>query len=408
MDDWRRTTIGDELTLQRGFDITKVAQRHGAIPVISSGGTSSYHDQSMAHGPGVILGRKGVVGSVYYVDGDYWPHDTTLWVKDFKGNVPQFVYYFFRSFAPILATMDVGSANPTLNRNHVHPIKVIWPSVRWQNGIASVLGALDDKIDLNRRMNETLEAMARAIFKDWFVDFGPVRAKAEGRPPYLAPELWSLFPDALDDEDKPIGWKMVPIYDIAQYDNGAAYKDIYFTDDRTGMPVVRIGELKNGITGQTNFTNTDLGARYRIDTGDILFSWSGSPDTSIDIFIWDKGKAVLNQHIFVVRENGAATKMFTFFQLKALKSTFIEIARNKQTTGLGHVTAGDMKRLLVCKPMGSVAKAFDAQAQPIFDRILSAMTESHVLVQLRDFLLPKLMSGEIRLNDAERAVENAL
>lgn len=186
MDEWVETTIGDQATLQRGFDITKAQQCSGGIPVVSSGGISSYHNQKMVEGPGVILGRKGVVGSVYFISNDYWPHDTTLWVKDFHGNNQRFVYYFFKWLAPRLANMDVGSANPTLNRNHVHPIKVFWPEIHLQKCISDLLTTLDDKIDLNRRVNETLEAMARAIFKDWFVDFGPVRAKAEGCPSYLA------------------------------------------------------------------------------------------------------------------------------------------------------------------------------------------------------------------------------
>src|SRR6266481_6296981 len=117
-DDWIETTIGAQITLQRGIDITRSEQRPGLVPVISSGGASSYHDTAAAFGPGVVLGRKGVVGSVYYIREDYWPHDTTLWAKDFHGNDPRFVYYFFKSVAPQIATMDVGSANPTLNRNH--------------------------------------------------------------------------------------------------------------------------------------------------------------------------------------------------------------------------------------------------------------------------------------------------
>ena len=133
---WIETTIGEQVTLQRGFDITRSEQRLGKVPVISSGGISSYHDTSQLPGPGVILGRKGVVGSVYYIETEYWPHDTTLWVKDFHGNHPRFVYYFFRNFAPRLAKLDVGSANPTLNRNHVHPTEILWPSLPIQQTIA--------------------------------------------------------------------------------------------------------------------------------------------------------------------------------------------------------------------------------------------------------------------------------
>ncbi|MBI5746036.1 MAG: restriction endonuclease subunit S [Nitrospirae bacterium] len=105
--EWRDTTIGEQATLQRGIDITKAEQRSGNIPVISSGGISSYHDTAQVRGPGVVLGRKGVVGSVYYIESDYWPHDTTLWVKDFHGNEPRFVYYFFKQMAPLkMGKMD--------------------------------------------------------------------------------------------------------------------------------------------------------------------------------------------------------------------------------------------------------------------------------------------------------------
>jgi len=115
---------------------------------------------------------------VYFIDSDYWPHDTTLWVKDFHSNDPRFVYYFFKSIARRIAGMDVGSANPTLNRNHVHPIRILWPSLPEQEAIAHILGTFDDKIELNRRMNETLEAMARAIFKSWFSGLDAVQVKA--------------------------------------------------------------------------------------------------------------------------------------------------------------------------------------------------------------------------------------
>lgn len=209
---WFETTIGEQATLQRGIDITKAEQRPGKVPVVSSGGISSYHDTVQINAPGVILGRKGVVGSVYYITEDYWPHDTTLWVKDFHGNYPRFVYYFFKSIASTIATMDVGSANPTLNRNHVHPIKILWPPLDEQKAIAHILGTLDDKIELNREMNQTLEAMARAIFKSWFVDFDPVRAKMEGRQPAgMDAATAELFPDEFEESALgmiPKGWRI--------------------------------------------------------------------------------------------------------------------------------------------------------------------------------------------------------
>jgi type I restriction enzyme S subunit len=409
MGEWIDTTIGEQATLQRGIDITRMEQRLGTVPVISSGGVSSYHDTAAASGPGVILGRKGVVGSVYYVESDYWPHDTTLWVKDFHGNNPRFIYYFFLSIARHLATLDVGTANPTLNRNHVHPIKIKWPvSQREQHSVASVLGALDDKINLNRRMNETLEAMARAIFKDWIVDFGPTRAKMEGRAPYLTPEVWKLFPDRLDDEGKPEGWSTGSVYDLAIWVNGAAYTDKLFSTAPDALPIVKIAELKNGVSSTTRFTNINLGDRYKIRAGELLFSWSGNPDTSIDTFVWISGEAWLNQHIFAVRPNGKRSQAYLYTMLKVLRNDFAEIARNKQTTGLGHVTRQDLIHLKVTVANENIEMALEELLGPLHVRFTHNLRESGTLATTRDLLLPKLMSGEIRVKDAEKIAVTAL
>jgi type I restriction enzyme S subunit len=137
---WIDTCIGDQVMLQRGFDITKDQQKSGKVPVVSSGGIKSYHDTAMVKGPGVVVGRKGTLGKTFYIEEDFWPHDTTLWIKDFKGNDPLFVYYFFTALDVI--HLDSGAANPALNRNQVHPIKVVWPPLEIQKRIASNFDAL--------------------------------------------------------------------------------------------------------------------------------------------------------------------------------------------------------------------------------------------------------------------------
>ena len=137
---WVRTTVGDQLTLQRGFDITKDEQKSGSIPVVSSGGVKSYHNMAMVKGPGVVIGRKGTLGKSFYLETDFWPHDTTLWVKDFKGNDPKIIHYFFTQLD--VSELDTGSANPALNRNVVHPLEVSWPSVPEQPAITARLDAL--------------------------------------------------------------------------------------------------------------------------------------------------------------------------------------------------------------------------------------------------------------------------
>jgi type I restriction enzyme S subunit len=293
----------------------------------------------------------------------------------------------------------------TLNLRDVAELPIALPPDKEREAIASVLGALDDKIELSRQMNETLELTAHAIFKDWFIDFGPARAKQTGRAPYLDPDIWSLFPAGLDDAGKPKGWNVEAVYDQAVWVNGAAYKDMHFSSKPDALPVVKIAELKNGITTTTRFTNSDLGERYRIRDGELLFSWSGNPDTSIDTFIWTLGDAWLNQHIFAVRSNGKQSQTFLFAMLKFLRSEFAEIARNKQTTGLGHVTRQDLIRLKITTPPDSVRIAFDDVAGPLHSRFTNNLFEIQSLIRMRDFLLPKLMSGEVRVRDADRIVE---
>jgi type I restriction enzyme S subunit len=206
-----------------------------------------------------------------------------------EANDPLFVYYNLSVRKDEIRSAASGSAQPIMNKSTFGRLRIKIPEKDDQKAIAGVLGALDDKIELNRQMNETLEAMARAIFKDWFVDFGPTRAKMEARAPYLPPNIWSLFPETLDDEGKPEGWSTEAVYDQAIWVNGAAYKDMHFSSEPDALPVVKIAELKSGITKTTRFTNTDLGERYKILDGELLFSWSGNPDTSIDTFVWTSG-----------------------------------------------------------------------------------------------------------------------
>lgn len=280
-----------------------------------------------------------------------------------------------------------------------------------QRAIAHILGTLDDRIELNLRMNETLEAMARALFKSWFVDFDPVRAKAEDRDHGLPQSLADLFPDSFEDSELgriPKGWSATPLYNIATYINGAAYAAFQPNDERRGFPIIKIAELKAGVTAQTKFSDVQMAEKYRIAEGDMLFSWSGNPDTSIDTFVWSDGKAWLNQHIFRVAPLRQNERPFVLSTLKTLRPIFAEIARNKQTTGLGHVTAEDMKRLLVARPDHRVMEAWHTVASPLHARTVATACKNRALAILRDTLLPMLISGELRVRGVERVIKEAI
>jgi type I restriction enzyme, S subunit len=166
---WQILPLGEVLTFQRGFDITKDEQYAGPYPVYSSSGPKSTHREFKVRGPGVIIGRKGSLGTVFYSEGDYWPHDTTLWVKDFHGNDAKFVYYFLQMMG--FERYDAGASNPTLNRNHIHAILVHWLPLPIQRRIAGILSAYDDLIENNLRRIKILEEMARAFYREWFIHF---------------------------------------------------------------------------------------------------------------------------------------------------------------------------------------------------------------------------------------------
>ena len=409
--EWHSSTLGEFVRLQRGHDLTAPEQQPGNIPIMGSAGPNGTHSIALANGPGVVVGRSGAsAGRVHFSAVDYWPHNTCLYVTDFLGNSPRFAYYLLQTLD--LASFNSGSAQPSLNRNFLYAIPVKIPTRIEQDGIVALLQSLDDRITLLRETNATLEAIAQALFKSWFVDFDPVRAKMEGRAPDGMDEATAaLFPDGFEESELglvPKGWTNAPIYDMATFINGAAYKAFEPNAERRGRPIIKIAELKSGVTTQTAYSDVAMPDKYLIETGDILFSWSGNPDTSIDTFVWTFEKAWLNQHIFRVLPNASHERTFVLQMLRHLKPLFTELARNKQTTGLGHVTVADMKRELIAMPPVDLVRQFDLKVGPIHARIFENQRQAQTLSTLRDTLLPRLISGQLRLPEAQAAAAEAL
>lgn len=361
MSEWEPVTIGQVLTLQRGFDITRAEQRDGSVPVVSSGGIHSFHDSAAVEGPGVVIGRKGTLGTAFYLDRDYWPHDTTLWVKDFKGSLPKFVYYFFTYFD--LKGLDVGSANPTLNRNHVHPLRVRWPSRPVQEEIAAVLGALDDKIATNHRLSIGADELRQTRLDQWM---------------------------SQNNEDVVLR----PLSSLADFVNGRAFTK---NATGTGRMVIRIAELNSDPGGSTVYNDIDVPEMHLARPGDVLFAWSGS----LAVARWFRPEAIINQHIFKVLPTSIPTWLI-FDLLKSQLSEFIAIAADKATT-MGHIQRRHLDMPVAMPAMASI-EPLDAELSPLWDRALVAEQETLVLGHLRDVLLPKLMSGVIRVREAEKIV----
>jgi len=376
--------------------------------------TNALLSRSVLEKDDVLFTIAGTIGRVALVPSSILPANTNQAVAIVRPRqeavLPRFLYYVLGDENRVRQahTRVVQSVQANFSLAELSSLEIPLPKVEEQRAIAHILGTLDDKIELNRRMNETLEAMARALFRSWFVDFDPVRDKAEGHDPGLPKPLADLFPDsfeAAEPIETPEGWSATPLYDIATYINGAAYAAFQPNDERSGLPIIKIAELKAGVTAQTKFSDVQMPEKYRVARRDILFSWSGNPDTSIDVFVWSFGPAWLNQHIFRVVPHHQHERAFVLATLKSLRPVFAEIARNKQTTGLGHVTAADMKRLLVPRPDDRLMRAWQVVAGPLLERAFQNEVEIHELAAVRDTLLPKLISGELRVKDAGRFVE---
>jgi type I restriction enzyme, S subunit len=390
--------------------VTESDRKLGPYPYYGASGIVDHIDRFIFDGEYLLVAEDGEnlrtrkTPAAFLARGKFWVNNHAHVVRGNHLAETRFLAYALQ--VADIGSYLTGTTMPKLNQGNLNRIPVPVPPIPEQRAIMEVLGAVDDKIDLNRRMNHTLEAIAQALFRSWFVDFESVRAKAEGRQP-LGVDTEALFPatfEAHTEMELPSGWHLRPLYDLATWVNGAAYRDFQFCAAGEGLPVVRIAELKAGITGQTRRTNTNPGDRYLIDTGDVLFSWSGNPDTSIDTFVWVLGKAWLNQHIFKVITGSRAERTFVLCLLRHLRPVFAETARNKQTTGLGHVTAGDMKRLLVAYPSQAALESFGSLAGPVVDLMQAQAVENVSLAGLRDALLPRLLSGELRVRDAEAAI----
>jgi len=174
---WIETTVGDFAPFLYGKGLHERQRNQlGSVPVFGSNGVIGTHTEALVNNAGIIIGRKGTVGAVHFCKGRFWPIDTTFYVESKPNQEIRYIYYLLRSLG--LEHMNADSAVPGLNRNAAHAVKIKIPPLPEQKAIASILGALDDKIELNRKMNETLETMARAMFKSWFVDFDPIPGSA--------------------------------------------------------------------------------------------------------------------------------------------------------------------------------------------------------------------------------------
>jgi len=427
--DWVEKSLGDILLLQRGHDLPNQSRADGCVPIMGSAGLTGYHNIVKANGPGVVVGRSGnSMGEVHYTAGDYWPLNTALYVKDFKGNDERFIYYLLKTIN--FDQFNSGSAQKSLNRNAVHPHRIFIPnSLEEQKRIAKILADLENKIELNRQINQTLEHIAQTIFKSWFVDFEPVKAKiaakAAGRDPdraamcaisgKTAAELdqltveqrqqlaatATLFPDELVDSELgvvPMGWAVTSVSNITDIAIGKTpprKESQWFSKSSSDIRWISIRDMGNS-------------GVYALDSSEYLtaeaiekFNVRRIPDNTVMLsFKMTIGRVAISVGELLSNEAIAHFKL----PQKSLLSTEYLYLYLKQfdynnlgsTSSIANaVNSKTIKNISILIPKIETCSVFNDMIKPLFDQLKSIQRQNSSLVELRDTLLPKLLSGEI-------------
>ena len=398
---WREVRLGDVMSFANGTSSPE-RSADSLYPVYGSNGIIGKSNEVNADANTIVIGRVGsYCGSLHFSNENCWITDNAIRAKAVGENDSKFFLYLLQSLG--LNEWRSGSGQPLLNQTILSSIPIALPPLPTQRTIAHVLGTLDDKIELNRRMNETLEEIARALFKSWFVNFEPVRAKMEGRwrhgesLPSLPADLYDLFPDRLVDSDLgevPEGWGVRGLDSIANFLNGLALQKYPATDDST-LPVIKIAQLRAGHTLRADSASNDLPPQYVVHDGDVLFSWSGS----LELDIWAGGEGALNQHLFKVTSEEYPKWLYYRWIGEHLRG-FRAIAAGKTTT-MGHIQRHHVSEALTIVPHAAMLKAMDSYMQPLLDRSLALRIDARTLAIQRDALLPRLVSGEMRMGSKD-------
>jgi type I restriction enzyme S subunit len=362
MSEWQSDKLGQKINLKRGYDLPSRTRQDGKYPIYSSSGISGKHNEKMCNAPGVITGRYGTIGKVFYSSTEYWPLNTALYVQDFKGNDEKFTYYFLKTLD--WEKFSDKSAVPGVNRNNVHEEDVSFPDLEEQKSIASVLSSLDDKIDLLHRQNKTLEAMAETLFRQWFV------------------------------EGAGENWKVRKLGELVTVKRGGSPRPIQDYLSKTGLRWLKISdatctaspflfEIKEHIK-EEGLKKTTL-----LKSGTLVLSNSATPGIpkilQVDTCIHDGWLHFPTSHF---------SNEFLYLLFKKIRPELINQGNGSIFTNL---KTDILKEYKIPIPDDASLNKFQISAIPLFKKMLANSIQIHSLEKLRDNLLPKLMSGEIRV-----------
>jgi type I restriction enzyme S subunit len=365
---WKMTTLGEVVEFQRGFDLPTQDRTKGKYPLIASTGIDGFVNEYKVQSPGVVTGRSGSLGKVLFVKENFWPLNTTLWIKDFKCNDEKFIYYWLLNFP--FEKYNAGTGVPTLNRNHIHQVEVMIPiKIEEQRAIAAVLSSLDDKIELLREQNKTLEATAQAIFKEWFVRFNFPNEHGE---PYA-----TAGGTMIDSELGPIpeGWRVGTVNDFISRETIS-----YRCDQDDLSPKGKTPVFDQGTNGLYGYTEREPDFQASKENPVILFT-----NHTCNMWFVNYPFCAI-QNVIPFRGNFGYDTFFVYYMTLG-RVSFIEYK--------GHWPDFEQKEYVI--PTAKIANEFAEFVKPLQYKIWNNNSQIQTLSTLRDTLLPKLMKGEIRV-----------
>lgn len=387
---WFECQLGEILTLKRGYDLPHSVRKDGDVPVVSSSGITGYHNTAKVDGPAVVTGRYGTLGEVYYVDGECWPLNTALYVQDFKGNRPKFVYYFLQSL--LKGMQSDKAAVPGVNRNDLHARTVrCTQDHSTQAAVENLISPYDDFIENNHRRIQLLEESARLLYQEWFVHLR--------FPGHEQVAISNGVPD---------GWKETELGSLFSIKHGYAFKGEYFSDEETNKILLTPGNFKIGggvKLDKKKFYKEDgpIPEDYVLSENDLLITMtdlSKMSDTLGYPMLVPKfeGTTFLhNQRLgLVIPAFDAFPKHFVYHLLQDYRYRAFVVG-SATGTSVKHTAPNKITSFKFCIPdiHSNLITVFNDYSENIYKQISTLTVQNHKLTQARDLLLPKLMSGEL-------------
>ena len=379
----------DFVTLQRGFDLPEHTRINGDVPVVASTSISGFHNIAKVSAPGVVTGRSGALGEVQYIDKDFWPLNTTLWVKDFKNNEPKYVYYLLKTLD--LKRFNSGAGVPTLNRNDLDTLKIQVHKKNEQKIIAKVLSNYDNLIENNNKRIKILEEMAQKIYKEWFVDF---KFPGHETATFKQTELGKI----------PSDWEVNKANEIADIYIGRtpSRKDFdCFTKnkkDKKWISIKDIGLSNEFIFDTSEYLTDDAIKKYNVplipkDTVILSFKLTVGK-VAITIEEMTSNEAIAQ---FQIKNKEEISENYLYLYLKNF-----EYNNLGNTSSIGNaINSTIVKNMPIIVPQEDIIKEFNKNIISIFSQIKNLTLKIQALKETRDLLLPRLISGEIDVENLE-------